>query len=757
MEGDGTGNVHQTAYYANWFGSNNQNGAGAKGKSACMCTSGSCATDSDAKWDNPSTAPDSRGNDAYGFRVLPTGLRSTSASDYRGMNAYFWTSSVDDGTNGYFYRYSYNYGNVYRGNGNPRSHGFSVRCIRDECMLAETFTLQASASSICDGDAAVTFSLSGTQTGKKYRLYRNGETVGDELDGTGSAATFTGVPAMAVGEYVYTAQSVADGTYCAMTMNGKRTVTVNAKPTQPQINKPADICHNDNDAALRFEATDYTGTLEWVSTGGGVRTADMVTFASSADAGTKTVIAHSVQTYGELTCYSGNVSQTAVIKPLPTITYISGSTDQTKWRYGTIGNIVYHTTNATGVTLANQPNGIGINGSGPDYAISGAIAFSAEEKVYTYTITPINTTTNCVATATLNGIIRVPVPTYQNDGGCAFSRPEALTSFQLFPSSYNTSNAATLVDERDFRAYKVVKIGSRWIMAENLNYQQGLTWRANAADPNTDTGVNTALIGSFWCPGGSGAATTTTTFADNPAPVSSSNYVSCNTYGALYSWETAMSFNGLGEWSDIGNATCKVWDKSTIYIKMIGTSADAACRINYGLTSTGNRGGSGICPEHWHVPTDYEWAVLLDVMEGDGNGSLHQNFSYQQNLGTPGATTAETSAVRRSKSVCNCAATTRNCATDSEAYWSIHTSNIYVGTDLYGFRVLPAGYRSTAAGDQGFYLRSDVGNIWTSTPFIDSSAWSRLFHFRISGFHNYTLVEIRSRSEGLSVRCIKDE
>jgi hypothetical protein len=94
-----------------------------------------------------------------------------------------------------------------------------------DCVNPVVQTLLVSASSFCAGsDAGVTFALPGTQAGAKYQLYRDGSTpVGNELDGTGDAATFTGGPFNVVG--TYTAKSVTSGQYCALAMSGEHEVS----------------------------------------------------------------------------------------------------------------------------------------------------------------------------------------------------------------------------------------------------------------------------------------------------------------------------------------------------------------------------------------------------------------------------------------------------------------------------------------------------------------------------------------------------
>jgi uncharacterized protein (TIGR02145 family) len=265
------------------------------------------------------------------------------------------------------------------------------------------------------------------------------------------------------------------------------------------------------------------------------------------------------------------------------------------------------------------------------------------------------------------------------------------------------------MDERDGNNYTVVKIGGRWVMAQNLNYQKGLTWQAQANQPSTYSGQDLALIGHFWCPG--------TNYEMTAARVA------CAVFGALYSWETAMSLDGRGTWAEVA-----------VYAAAAANAEEA--KFNHGRTAhsgTGT-GGRGICPPNWHVPTEFEWGVLLDAMEG--GGTAHQNATgsvewYGLNAG------------KYAKSACT------GTSTDTDAKW-FNPNNTDVGTDAYGFRVLPAGIRE--ADGSWFNGRSLQSAFWNSSAASGSKAWSRSFYFNRATVYRVNAA----RSFGLPVRCIRD-
>jgi hypothetical protein len=179
------------------------------------------------------------------------------------------------------------------------------------CIPSTVYTLTASASGFCADAAGVTFSLSGTQAGRSYQLYKGATTVAT-LTGTGNAAPFSG----SMTEGTYTAKVLASAGYCEATMAGSPVISRNPLPTQPTIAKPDDVCLNNG--SIVFTASGYSGSLTWTSNGGGAVNGNSVTFASGAATGTKTVKAKSAQTYTNApTCYSAEVTEFADVLALP--------------------------------------------------------------------------------------------------------------------------------------------------------------------------------------------------------------------------------------------------------------------------------------------------------------------------------------------------------------------------------------------------------------------------------------------------------
>ncbi|MDR1681195.1 MAG: hypothetical protein LBS12_05360 [Prevotellaceae bacterium] len=444
-------------------------------------------------------------------------------------------------------------------------------------------------------------------------------------------------------------------------------------------------------------------------------TADNTYTVVMPESGSVTVWVKVINEYG---CVDSTSTVITAI-PLPTLRLLSApeTTQQIISTGISIVPVQYAISGATGATVAGLPDGVTYTytaGNPATLTISGTpLIFDA----FTYTITVLG---NCVSAMPVsldqrqgNITIACLVPQY-DDGG----------TFEDFDPSASsvTGQRYTLTDARDGKRYNVVKIGARWIMAQNLNYQQGLTWQANSDSPSTVAGQNTALIGHFWCPGGYMSTPTTTT------PLAS-----CDVWGALYSWETAMLLDGTGTWTEVSRVC-------------IGAANSANCKVNLGrMEHSGTAiNGRGICPPSWHVPTDFEWAVLLDTMES-GGGTAHQTFDIDGAF-------AGTDAGSRGKASCNCpndTITGNLCVNDMQTNWYNTGSNN--GTDDYGLRIIPSGYRNYHGLD--IRRRGDAGFLSSSSMRNGQSAWFQFFSYNSAAVYRGAT----NRSSGFAIRCIRNE
>ncbi|MEN9307088.1 MAG: hypothetical protein RL173_1020 [Fibrobacterota bacterium] len=132
---------------------------------------------------------------------------------------------------------------------------------------------------------------------------------------------------------------------------------------------------------------------------------------------------------------------------------------------------------------------------------------------------------------------------------------------------------------------------------------------------------------------------------------------------------------------------------------------------NAGSSTRMPSGVRGICPIGWHVPSDTEWTVLSTYIGG------------------------ESSAGTKLKSASG---------------WNAYNGKSGNGTDLYGFRALPAGYRFNNAG--AFNAVLYYANFWSTSELGMDYAWDRFCSY------NNALLDRNSpnKTYRLSLRCVQD-
>jgi hypothetical protein len=198
------------------------------------------------------------------------------------------------------------------------------------CIPSSVYTLQASAPAFCAGSAGVVFALDGTESGRSYQLLRDDAPVG-ALNGTGSAATFSGTFAVAG---VYTAEvSVADGTYCAATMNGSHNIAENPLPSPPAMGGGGSQCGG----TLPITASPGTN-------GTGIRWTDNGSTETTRNVGTGTYYA--VTTNSTTGCESTSSGVAVTINTVPSAPTMGGGGSQCG---GTLPITASPGTNGTGI------------------------------------------------------------------------------------------------------------------------------------------------------------------------------------------------------------------------------------------------------------------------------------------------------------------------------------------------------------------------------------------------------------------------
>jgi len=159
------------------------------------------------------------------------------------------------------------------------------------------------------------------------------------------------------------------------------------------------------------------------------------------------------------------------------------------------------------------------------------------------------------------------------------------------------------------------------------------------------------------------------------------NTSNCDTYGGLYQWDEMMQ-----------------------YVSKVGTQ--------------------GICPTGWHIPSDAEYCILENEIDGDAilcNETGYRGINAGGNLKVTGTT-----------------------------HWNSPNTG---ATNSSGFSALAAGYRTT---DGTFmYLKGDgaISNtyFWSSSETPNNGWYRYLVYNNDESGRNH-----RSKEHGYSVRCIRD-
>jgi uncharacterized protein (TIGR02145 family) len=301
-----------------------------------------------------------------------------------------------------------------------------------------------------------------------------------------------------------------------------------------------------------------------------------------------------------------------------------------------------------------------------------------------------------------------------------------------FTAGTATGSTATFTDPRDGKKYKTVVMpdGRTWF-AQNLNYTKDLTFNMYAYEANgkqftsLTSGANgSAAIGSYWCPGMEGATY-------------SGDQNTCNIYGALYTWETAMMVDG--KYAD-ESRTSSAWDESWVSSYYYNTTtpsdlAPNADRNNARGSITAKNGGRGICPMGWHIPTAKELAYLLNKADGDGTSEVFYSITPNEYRGSDVG--------KKLKS-----AGTYSVNDPGDGTWLAYSSN--VGTDEYQFSMLPTGQTDPAIP---MYQHRGSSTMLRSSSLQSSSTQ---YTFTLTHVSATIMMFTAARRRAIPVRCIKD-
>jgi uncharacterized protein YjdB len=244
--------------------------------------------------------------------------------------------------------------------------------------------------SYCSGDAGVTISMTGSETGVSYELYRDGLPTGSVYAGIGGPLSF-GLQTIAG---VYTVMAVNSTTSCSRTMFGSAAVSINALPALHAVTGGGSYCSGGTGIPVGLSSSQlgisYQLRIGGSATGTTVAgTGGTLSFGLQTAPGTYDVIATNTSTMCT-NVMTGSVS--VVVNSLPTPYVVTGG-----------GN---YCAGGTGVNI-----GLGNSDAGVDYQLymsgttvgspvpgtGGSISFGSHTMAGTYTVVATNTATGCTS------------------------------------------------------------------------------------------------------------------------------------------------------------------------------------------------------------------------------------------------------------------------------------------------------------------------------------------------------------------------
>jgi uncharacterized protein (TIGR02145 family) len=299
---------------------------------------------------------------------------------------------------------------------------------------------------------------------------------------------------------------------------------------------------------------------------------------------------------------------------------------------------------------------------------------------------------------------------------------------------------AWMIDERDCQPYRIVQMpDTLWWLARNLNYTKGLTDAvSSAADPASD---------GYWCPGAASFDSIAqgkpyTNPATNNSSAISGGDTACRTYGALYPWFSTIREDGIFD------------------------SAKVARAPNVHSTVR------GICPKNWLLPSNRDWMVMFNAIEGcpdygtETTGRYCLSAPYDGAPIHPGATIfAKTSTtISGHKDRFNLYPLIGDTGAGSDSVFATKTYPAWAWrskysnnpeykkniqnippNDYYGFSVLPAGFRYV----NFFYDVAFASFFWTTS-------YATVFYRHNHNVSKKVFISGATTEQGSSVRCLRD-
>jgi uncharacterized protein (TIGR02145 family) len=417
------------------------------------------------------------------------------------------------------------------------------------CKPPVVQTLTASAQGYCMGSSGVTLSLSGTESGAVYQLYKdNTLQTGITLTGTGSAMPFPG----SFGKGAYSVRTVA-GAFCGAPMDGAPVLIEHPLPGNPTVTGGVRC----GTGTVQLSASSPDAVIDWydASAGGTLLPGGTAVSPFTTPSLTATKAFYAEARNATTGCVSSSrTAATATVNSRPTIYRVEdGSTcgrGRVQLRAISLGGTVDWYGGAFGGTVL--PNGTGVN-TFTTLSLVMTTMFYAEAR---------DIVTGCKSS------YRTPVTAavQQHPAGSTVEFPEFNPCMGgVTPGA--TAATWTLIDRRESRNVQSYKVrlmhdGHLW-MVQDLKFGDKCnktTFRGSDGSDQTGSKL-TSIPGYLYgdC-------------RNNPQPGA----------GYLYDWAAAIQKAGA------------YW----------GNTSDVGCSGTSSGTSGTNPGACrGICPDGWHIPT----------------------------------------------------------------------------------------------------------------------------------------------------------
>jgi hypothetical protein len=451
----------------------------------------------------------------------------------------------------------------------------------------------------CSGGVGAIVTLTSSDAGVTYQLYRGATAAGGLVSGTGSSISFA--PQTVAGTYTVVANP---GSTCATNMSGSTVIFINGIPTTYNVTGGGGYCTGSGGTHVGIDWSNpgtnyqlYLGATPIGSTFAG--TGAGLDFGLVATAGTYSVLGTIVSTG----CQNAMTGTTTVsINALPTAFSVTGG-----------GN---YCSGGTGVSVGLASSVAGINyqlyngSSTIGSAVAGtgsALDFGAQTAAGGYTVMATNATTSCTAGMTGSASISInalPVQYTVTGGGIYCAGTSGVHTFLSGSTSginYQLYNGATTIGAAvpgnggslDFGF--VTAAGTYSVLASNAatSCQRAMSGTASVSINAAPTAY-TVNGGGAYCSGGTGIAVG---LSNSTAGTSYQLYNGATTVGAAASGTgAALSF---GNQTAAGTYTVLATNGSTGCTgAMTGT---ATVTINslpntYSMTGGGNycSGGTGL-------------------------------------------------------------------------------------------------------------------------------------------------------------------